>query len=241
MLPYVIIHIGLSVDGRIDWGGGSDNPYYDLVREFHSDTDISSSNTMLTAFLPEDPQKAFGQTYDQWIQIPDRPRLAVIDSRGRIKTWHLIKKQPWWRDYISLCSEATPGEHLRYLEGEQVKTIVIGKEHVDLRVGLETLGDRYEARRVRLDCGGILNGVFLREGLVDEVSLVISPALVGGTSPKTMFNAPDLTSEGGVIPLTLIQIEKVKDRYLWVRYRVNAKSELVNESRSVSDGQQQRG
>ncbi len=241
MLPYVIIHIGLSVDGRIDWGGGSDNPYYDLVREFKVDTDISGSNTVLKAFLPEDPQNAFGQVYDQWIQIPDRPRLAVVDSRGRIKTWNLIKRQPWWRDYISLCSEQTPAEHLRYLEEEQVTTIITGKKQVDLREALETLNDRFEAQRIRLDCGGILNGLFLREGLVNEVSLVISPTLVGGTSPMTMFAAPDLTSEEGVISLSLMQIEKVKDRYLWVRYQVNPKPEPVEERRSVSNDQQQRG
>ncbi len=236
MLPYVIIHIGMSVDGRIDWGGGADNPYYELVREFRADTDISGSNTMLKAFLPEDPQKAFGQAYEQWVQIPDRPRLAVIDSRGRIKKWNLIKRQPWWSGFVALCSGETPKEHLKYLEAEQIEYILAGHTQVDIRQALDALSDRYQTRRVRLDSGGILNGVFLRAGLVNEVSLVISPALVGGTSPMTMFVAPDLTSEEGVIPLTLMQIEKVKDRYLWVRYRVDPKPEPADERRSVSNG-----
>ncbi len=224
MLPYVILHIGLSVDGRIDWGGGADNPYYDLVRQFGADTDISGSTTMLTAFLPEDPQTAFGDNYSQWIELPDRPRLAVVDSRGQIKTWHLIKRQPWWQGCISLCSAETPAEHLKYLQGEQVEVIIAGGEHVDLRKALQELSLRFNTRRVRLDCGGILNGIFLRAGLVDEVSLVISPALVGGTSPRTMFVAPDLTSEDGVIPLALLQVEKIKDRYLWVRYKAIKKA-----------------
>jgi riboflavin biosynthesis pyrimidine reductase len=55
--------------------------------------------------------------------------------------------------------------------------------------------------------------------LVDEVSLVISLALVGGMSPQTMYVAPDLTSEEGVIPLKLMHIETIKDRYIWVRYK----------------------
>ncbi len=62
--------------------------------------------------------------------------------------------------------------------------------------------------------------MLLRQGLVDEVSVVISPSLVGGTSPKTMFVAPDLESEEGVIPLALFNIEKIRDRYVWLRYKV---------------------
>jgi len=48
MLPNVIIHVGLSEDGRIDWGGGSDNPYYELVQKLSADRDISGSNTLFS-------------------------------------------------------------------------------------------------------------------------------------------------------------------------------------------------
>ena len=75
-------------------------------------------------------------------------------------------------------------------------------------------------RRVRVDSGGILNGVFLRQGLVDEVSAVTSPALVGGMSPKTIFVAQDLESEEGVIPLVLTGVETIRDHYVWLRYKV---------------------
>ncbi len=220
MLPYVIIHIGMSVDGRIDWGLGADNPYYELVPQFGADTDLSGSNTILKAQWPADPQAVLGEVYPQWINKPDRSILAIVDSQGRIKNWDIIKKQPWWRDYVALCSAATSRDHLAYLEEQQVQYIVAGIQHVDLRQALEELNARYHCQKVRIDSGGILNGVCLRAGLVDEVSVVISPALVGGTSPQTMFVAPDLTSEEGVISLTLTQIETVRNRYLWIRYNV---------------------
>ncbi len=220
MLPYVILHMGISVDGRIDWGLDSDNPYYELVEQFEADTDISGSNTILKAQIPQDPQKVLGQVYDDWIQKPSRSRLAIVDSQGRIKNWEAIKKQPWWRGYISLCSAATPQSHLDYLRELDIDTIVTGEQHVNVRRALEELNRQFDTRKVRVDSGGILNGIFLRDGLVDEVSVLISPALVGGISPKTMFVAPDLESEKGVIPLTLIHIEKLRDCYVWLRYRV---------------------
>lgn len=220
MLPYVILHMGISLDGRIDWGGGSDNPYYELVQQFGVDTDISGSNTILTAQFPEDPQKMLGPVYEAWIQKPSRPKHAIVDSKGRIKNWEIIKKQPWWSGYISLCSEKTPQSHLSYLEDLGIDCIITGEQNVNLRVALEKLNTQFNTQRVRVDCGGILNGVLLREGLVDEVSVLISPALVGGISPKTMFVAPDLESDAGVIPLTLTHVEKVRDCYVWLRYRV---------------------
>jgi 2,5-diamino-6-(ribosylamino)-4(3H)-pyrimidinone 5'-phosphate reductase len=220
MLPYVIVHMGISVDGRIDWGGGSDNPYYELVEQFGADTDISGSNTILAAQFPEDPQIALGKLYDEWMSKPARPIHAIVDSRGRIKNWETIRRQPWWRGVVSLCSEETPIEHLEYLKEWGIDCIVAGKQNVDLRAALEMLHSRYGARRVRVDSGGILNGVFLREGLVDEVSVVISPSLVGGMSPKTMFVAQDLASEEGVVPLSLTGVETIRDRYVWLRYKV---------------------
>lgn len=220
MLPYVILHMGISLDGRIDWGGGADNPYYELVEQFSVDTDVSGSNTILTAQIPEDPQKALGPLYDEWMKKPSRPQHAIVDSKGKIKNWEIIKKQPWWRGYISLCSEATPKAHLEYLKDVGIESIVTGNDHVDLRVAMEELNRRFNTQRVRVDAGGILNGVLLRQGLVSEVSVIISPSLVGGTSPKTMFVAPDLQAEEGVVSLELCNLEKLKDRYVWLRYKV---------------------
>jgi len=220
MKPYVILHMGISLDGRIDWGGGSDNPYYELVEQFGADTDLSGSNTILQAEFPEDPRQGLGDTYDEWIQKPTRPFFAIVDSRGRIKNWEDIKKQPWWKGYISLCSGATPKSHLDYLKEVEVPYIVAGKQNVDLRDALEQLNRQFGTQRVRVDSGGILNGVLLREGLVDEISVIISPSLVGGTTPKTMYVAPDLESEDGVIGLALTHFEIIRDRYVWLRYKV---------------------
>jgi len=220
MLPTVILHMGISLDGRIDWGGGVDNPYYELVEQFGADADISGSNTILTAQFSGDPQTALGTLYDIWIHKPSRPLLAIVDSQGRVKNWDAIRVQPFWRRHISLCSQETPITHLEYLKESGIECIIAGEQNVDLRLALEELNARFHVQRVRVDSGGILNGVLLRQGLVDEISVIISPTLVGGRSPKTMFVAPDLESEEGVIPLNLRSVEKIRERYVWLRYTV---------------------
>ena len=89
-----------------------------------------------------------------------------------------------------------------------------------LRAVLEELAARYGVEVVRVDSGGVLNGALLRAGLVDEVSVLINPCLVGGTSPRSIFVAPDLISGEGVIPLKLTHVESVADDSLWLRYEL---------------------
>lgn len=220
MEPNVIIHIGVSLDGRIDYSKLKDSPYYEIVPRLKADADLSGSRTMLNSFTPDDPQSAFGVEYDTWINNPKRAMLVVVDSQAQIKNWSLIIRQPWWRDHIAFCSQATPESHLEYLKDLGVKTIVHGQHNVDLRRALNELHLRFGVNTVRVDSGGLLNGVLLRAGLVSQVSVVINPELVGGISPRSMFVASDLTSELGVIPLKLQHMENIRGDYVWLVYKV---------------------
>jgi 2,5-diamino-6-(ribosylamino)-4(3H)-pyrimidinone 5'-phosphate reductase len=224
MKPAVILHTGMSLDGRIDWTLAQDSPYYMLVRRLGADCDLSGSTTILQAQFPEQPQQAYPELYAEYAAKSDRDKaiLAVVDSRGQVQNWAAIKRQPIWRGFIVLCSRSTPANHMDYLEREGVPVIIAGEERVDLPKALEQLAERFGVRSVRVDSGGILNGALLRAGLVDEVSVVLNPELVGGESPRTVFTAPDLTSAVGVIRLKLEHLERLEGDYVWLRYRVSA-------------------
>ncbi len=125
---------------------------------------------------------------------------------------------------IVLCSKTTPQDYLDYLERIHVQHLILGEEHVDLRAALETLSKRYGVRAVRVDSGGILNGVLLREGLVDG-ERADPPLPGGGMSPSSLFKAPDLTSPEGIIPLKLTHVETVGEGVLWLRYEVTSREE----------------
>lgn len=222
MLPKVILFNGVSVDGRMDWFAGDVGLYYELAGRWGADAMLSGSETMLAAYaavdVPEEDESAFEPP--EMDPNDPRQRLVVVDSRGRIRNWHQIRDEPYWRDPVVLCSDATPQEYIDYLEKRHVDTIVVGDDRVDLRAALEALSARYGVKTIRVDSGGVLNGALLRAGLVTEVSVLITPHLVGGTSPRSLFTAPDLTSPDGVIPLRLTQVEEVRDGVVWLRYEV---------------------
>jgi 2,5-diamino-6-(ribosylamino)-4(3H)-pyrimidinone 5'-phosphate reductase len=222
MQPRVVLHNVMSLDGRMDWLTVNMELYYSLAGRWQADAMLSGSNTLINAYPPEVVAAEDKAAFESPQREPGDPRqlLVVVDSRGRLRNWHLLRKEPYWRDVLALCSRSTPRTYLDYLRKRHVEYITAGDDRVDLRAALKELGARYGVKLVRVDSGGILNGVLLRAGLVDEVSVLINPSLVGGTTPRSIFQAPDLTSEEGTIKLRLAHVEEMEGDVVWLRYEV---------------------
>lgn len=221
--PRVIIFNGLSLDGRMDGSSGEIDMglYYSLAASWKADAMLSGSETMLAAPLEDDMDKAEEPSCDTKELHPLAvPYLVVVDSGGKIHHWRAFKSQPFWRDIVVLCSRATPARYFDELDAVGIHYVISGENKVDFHQALEELNGRFDIQTLRVDSGGILNGVLLREGLVDEVSILIAPVLVGGVSPRSLFVAPDVQSPDQIIRLELLHFEQVTENILWLRYAV---------------------
>ena len=218
MLPKVIIHTEVSVDGRMDRMREDNFLYYRMIEGWKIDAMLAGSNTILAAYSRADSAEEESAEPPQ--KEPGLQRHAVVDSRGRIRCWRQIQQGPWWGEVTALCSHATPQSYLDYLKDLRIDTIVTGEEHVDLRAALEELNARYGIEVVRTDSGGLLHGALLRAGLVSEISIILNPCLVGGTTPRSFFVAPDLPSTEGIIPVKLVHVEQVEGDFVWLKYQV---------------------
>jgi 2,5-diamino-6-(ribosylamino)-4(3H)-pyrimidinone 5'-phosphate reductase len=226
MLPRVILHNAVSLDGKIDGFPVDLYQYYELASTWKEDATLAGSDTFLKAANEAPPEDESALLPPKIDPNDRRPLLAVPDSRGRIRTWHYLRSLPYWRGFVALCSQSTPQDYLHYLKERHIDCIIAGEDHVDLRAALQEMNTRYGVRVVRVDAGGTLNGLLLRQGLVAEVSLLIYPSLVGGEKQSGIFIAPDLQfadlpeSQKKVISLKLMQIEQLKGEVIWLRYEV---------------------
>ncbi len=220
MLPLVILHNSVSVDGRNDGFPPDIGLHYELASRWKVDAHLVGSETILAS--EEGMSDETGEASEPPVAEANDPRplLVVPDSRGRVRVWRALLRTPYWRGAVALCSRSTPAPYLDHLKSERIDSIVAGDSKVDLREALEELGARYGVKSVLLDSGGTLNGVLLRAGLVDEVSLLVHPCLVGGTTPRSIFRAPDLPSSEHLIHLRLAHVEGVRDDIVWLRYQV---------------------
>jgi 2,5-diamino-6-(ribosylamino)-4(3H)-pyrimidinone 5'-phosphate reductase len=216
--PRVIVYNAVSVDGRIDNFNADIGLYYELAAKWPHEAILAGAGTILTDTTP-DPA---GVSFDAPVNDPSdlRPILVVPDSRGRIKNWLFLRQQPYWKNVLALVSKTTPQSYLDYLWERHIDFIAAGEDHVDFKLAFAELQKRYGIKAIRVDSGGTLNGVLLREGLVDEVSVLVHPVLVGGISPSSIFRAPDCKSPEESVKLELTHVEQLRDGIVWLKYRV---------------------
>ena len=69
-----------------------------------------------------------------------------------------------------------------------------------------------------LEGGGFLNGSFLNEGLIDELSLVLVPLADGASNSLTLFETSSHLKKTKPVNFHLKTIEKLDDGGLWMRY-----------------------
>ena len=221
-MPRVTLHNAVSLDCRLlEWGMVDMGLYYGLIGAFAEQATLAGAETLLTGAAHEGVITDGDDTPGPEAVPGDaRPLLVVPDSRGRIRMWRWILAQPYWRAGVALCTSSTPREHMAYLERSGVDRIVAGDDRVDLKTALAEVRDRYGVERIRADSGGTLNGVLLRLGLVDEVSLLVAPVLMGDDASRAFVRAPALAAAGGYAGLKLTHMERLDGDNLWLRYEV---------------------
>lgn len=92
--------------------------------------------------------------------------------------------------------------------------------YVPLEPLVRTLYHEYGVRELCLQGGGDLNASFLREGLVDEIHIVVAPLIVGGKTVPGLVGGINPISLKSVHQLDLIGYDFPGNDYVCLRYRV---------------------
>ena len=81
----------------------------------------------------------------------------------------------------------------------------------------------FGVKRMTIQTGGTLNAVFLREKLIDKLSIVVAPTLIGGKDTPSLIDGKSLSSIHelpNLKALKLISVKKLNDSYLHLKYDV---------------------
>ena len=100
---------------------------------------------------------------------------------------------------------------------------IIYQETLSLKDALECLANEYGCDRLTVQSGGTVNGLFLREKLIDYVDVVVAPVLIGGRDTSTLIDGKSLTTTGELSDLGVLKLEDcsvLEDSYIRLRYRV---------------------
>lgn len=99
------------------------------------------------------------------------------------------------------------------------------QEKLDLHAALQRLKQEHGCERITIQTGGTLNGLFLRQKLLDYVDVVVAPLLVGGKGTATLIDGESITRTDQLAALGVLSLESaqvLKNSYIRLRYRVVA-------------------
>lgn len=229
MKPYVLCHMVCSVDGRI-WGSRwrpKANVIPDLFERLH---DQLGGGSWLCGRVTAQEFAKGTAPYPPSDQV--FPRQAWF-ARRDAKAWGIFLdaggKAVWARGDIGgdpilvILTEAVSDRHLAGLRADGVSYIFAGATEIDLAGALETLNRELGIDRLMLEGGGGANGALLRAGLVDEISLVVSPVIDGSSGAPTVFNSGDVDLGPAPIErMTLASHEVLEGGAVWLRYRLES-------------------
>lgn len=231
MRPRIICHMMVSLDGRIHpsrWtaspDGGRDDwsKVYERVHEvLAGDAWLVGRVTMAEMSKAEAHPPAGPVSVERPCHLARRGAgsyALAIDSSGKL---HFAKPDVGGDPVVVLLGRDVPDSHLAELASDGVSYLVAESEPMDVRAMLEVLGHELGIHRVLLEGGGHVNGSLLAAGLVDEISLLVAPAIDGGDGITGVFDAGPARLAGKA-RLSLDAVETLEHGLVHLRYKVEA-------------------
>ena len=172
--PYVILNAAMSLDGKIATYTGDSrmSSPADLRRVHRLRASVDGIMVGMRTLLRDDPKLTVKFARGR------KPHRIIVDSNAQTPlTSYVVRTAEEIPTIVAVTSRA-PKSRIETLERRGVEVFVCGKGPlVSVKILLQTLR-KIGIRKILLEGGGALNWSMLSGGLVDEVSVAITPRIL---------------------------------------------------------------
>ncbi|AYG68457.1 MULTISPECIES: RibD family protein [unclassified Rhizobium] len=229
MKPYIICHMVSSLDGGLHPSRWTDSPdgelgdwtalYQSCHQKLEGDAWMVGRVTMaeMSRGGPHPPGDQGKVERPFHFANREAANFAVaLDMSGKL---HFTESEIDGDHIVVLLGSDVPDSHLAELADDGISYIVSAQAQPDLSAMLDTLGRELGIKRLLLEGGAGINGSFLAAGLVNEISLIVAPALDGRSASQSIV---EYGEEGlaGKIRLSLKSCETLGHGAIYLRYAV---------------------
>jgi riboflavin biosynthesis pyrimidine reductase len=230
--PHVVCHMTSSVDGRIKtrrWTTlDADDHYETIHKRLEGDAWMCGRVTMQgyadsAKPLANAPDSSQAIERSDHIAGSDAATYAIaLDAHGRLD-WG-ARNDIEGDHVVVVLTGAVSDDHLRRLRAGGQSYIIAGEATVDFPLALRKLRQHFGIARLLVEGGGRINGSMLKAGVVDELSLLVVPAVDGLIGTPAVFDVEgnEDTSLAPHRRLTLRTCEQLGDGTVWLRYAIDA-------------------
>lgn len=148
------------------------------------------------------------------------PFAMALDRSGKL---HFAAPDVGGDPIIVLLGPDVADAHLAELIDDGISYIVAEHAGMTLAPLLQILKREMGIETLLLEGGGGINGSFLAAGVVDEIYLLLTPAVDGSSSRSVI----ETGGEGlkGKMQLSLLACDRLDSGAVWLRYRVTSAEE----------------
>ena len=153
-------------------------------------------------------------------EIPEKSPVSFVIIDNTHLTEHGVRFMCAWAKNFVLV---TTNKNHPAFSVDATNLHIILQETLSLSTMLEELYAEFDCDRITVQSGGTLNSLFLREGLLDFVDIVIAPVLVGGKDTSTLIDGKSLTAREELSGLGVLKLQDcivLENSYLRLRYEV---------------------
>ncbi len=202
--PYVILNAAMSLDGKIaTYTGDSRMSSPADLRRVHSlRASVDGIMVGMRTMLRDDPKLTVKFAKDR------EPYRIIVDSNAQTPlTSYVVRTAKEIPTIVAVTSRA-PKNRIEILERRGVKVFVCGKGRlVSVKILLQTLR-KLGIRKILVEGGGALNWSMLSSGLVDEVSVAITPRILGGEKGVSLVEGKGVALVKDAVKLKLLRTAK---------------------------------
>lgn len=228
MRPYTTLFLLMSLDGKIstgasdsldsetDWtriAGVSEgfHQYYEAEQK----TDLWSMNTGLV-------MQKIGINSRSEVPPKSPVSFVIIDNKPHLNNNGLEYLSAWLNKVIIFT---TNNSHPAFDLAKQKNNIevILHEDHINFSNLFQALKSDHGIERITIQSGGTLNASLIRQGLIDEVNIIVAPLLVGGKETPTLVDGISLISAeeiSNLKALELISCTPLDHSYINLRYKV---------------------
>ena len=141
------------------------------------------------------------------------PIRVILDSNATIKNNSRILRTSSKIPTIIAVGQISNKKNLRRLEKFPVQIIICGKQRINIKKLISLLG-KQGIKKILVEGGGEANWSFVKENLVDEAIITITPYLVGGITATTLVDGDGFSAIMESIKLKLKNVTKIKNEVI---------------------------
>ena len=187
MKPQVSILMVTSIDGRLHPSRFTSSPdgtrqdwssQYEKVHSgMHADAWLVGRVTMAEMSKAAAHAPATHAAVQRPIHVADKAAgtfAVALDPSGKV---HFARGDVGGDHAIVLLGKDVPDSHLAELSADGVSYVVAEKSEIDLAAAMDVLAREFGIKHLVVEGGAATNGAFLAAGLVDELRILVAPAM----------------------------------------------------------------